>query len=221
MTITLANLLLSLVLSSSLASTRTFDGWEKVTEEIGITVYKKKSETDGLLAFGGVGELDEPFLKVASVVMDVERLTQWMSDLEESKIIKWTSPMSYIEFDHVGTPFIIKDREFLTEVKMKVSSDKKSISFENFDVEDPAVPKDKYVRGKLTGSNFEVSSLDEGRRTRFHAEIHCDPMGNLPKWVVNLFQKGWPIDTFNNLKKQLKKEDLKTHPKIIEIFGKG
>ena len=128
--------------------------------------------------------------------------------------------MSYIEFDHVGTPFIIKDREFLTEVKMKVSQDKKSITLENHDIEDPAFPKDKYVRGKLSGSSFEVAELDGGRRTRFHAEIHCDPKGSMPKWVVNLFQKGWPIDTFNNLKKQLKKEDLKIHPKITEIFGK-
>lgn len=204
---------------TSFAVHRSFDGWEKTAAEEGITIYKKESGADGLLAFGGVGELDEPFLKVASVLMDVSRLTEWMADLEISKVVRWTGPSKYIEFDHIGTPFIIKDREFLTEITVNVSKDKKQISFENHDVEDPAYPKDQYVRGKLEGSAFELTSLDGGKRVKFHAEIHADPMGSLPKWVVNLFQKNWPLDTFNNLRKQLKKSDLKPHPKITELLG--
>lgn len=206
-------------LNESNAITRSFAGWEKTTEEKDITVYKKESETDGLLAFGGVGEIDEPFLKVASVLMDVSRLTEWMADLEVSKVVRWTAPNRYIEFDHIGTPFIIKDREFLTEVHVTVPKEKNAITFQNHDIEDPEYPADKYVRGKLEGSIFELTALDGGKRTKFHAEIHADPKGSLPKWVVNLFQKGWPIDTFNNLKKQLKKTDLKTHPKITELLG--
>ncbi|MCM0606737.1 MAG: hypothetical protein KA715_11670 [Xanthomonadaceae bacterium] len=212
-------ILLLLFQINAIAADRSFTGWQKTKEEKDITVYMKESETDGLLAFGGVGELDEPFMKVASVLMDVSRLTEWMADLEVSKVVRWTAPNRYIEFDHIGTPFVIKDREFLTEVNVTIPKEKNSITFQNHDVEDPEFPKDKYVRGKLEGSTFELTSIDGGKRTKFHAEIHADPMGGLPKWVVNLFQKGWPIDTFNNLKKQLKKPDLKTHPKITELLG--
>ncbi len=45
-------------------------------------------------------------------------------------------------------------------------------------------------------------------------EIHADPKGSVPKWLVNLFQKGWPRNTIEGIRKQAAKADVKEHPVV-------
>src|SRR5207237_1192006 len=70
---------------------------------------------------------------------------------------------------------------------------------------DPAAPNTGYVRGELINSRFVLTSLEGGTKTSLLAEIHADPKGSVPKWIVNMFQRSWPKDTFSGIKKQLEK----------------
>jgi hypothetical protein len=43
-------------------------------------------------------------------------------------------------------------------------------------------------------------------------EIHSDPKGWIPKWIVNMVQRTYPIKLFKALKKQLKKSFVGKSP---------
>ena len=190
--------------------------WEFVRESKGIKVFKKEVAGSPLIAFRGEGVLDSPISKVATVLFDTTRAPEWMPDLIESKILRWVNSNTFIEYDHVGTPFIIKDRDFVSEVKIVTDPITHSLTFLYHSVEDSSAPKTAYVRGNLMNTTFVFTPTDSPTKTKVVGEIHCDPKGSIPKWIANLFQSDWPIDTFEGLRKQAKKPEIAEDPKIVE-----
>jgi hypothetical protein len=127
--------------------------------------------------------------------------------LEENRLLRQISPSEFIEYTHIGTPFIMKDRDFVIRVRVRFSSLERQIVVTNESTEDPAAPERGYVRGRLNETTFRLTALD-GAHTRLSGEIHADPMGSVPKWIVNLFQKQWPRSTFDRIQDQLRKTDV-------------
>jgi hypothetical protein len=50
-------------------------------------------------------------------------------------------------------------------------------------------------------------------------ELHSDPKGWLPAWVVNLFQKDWARITIAGIRRQVKKPDLKAPAEFVTYLG--
>ncbi len=196
--------------------------WEKVGEKAGITVFRQNIPGSSLVAFRGEGIVDAPLIRVASVMFDETRAKEWIRDLAETKVVSWYSPMEFLEYDHVNTPFILTDRDFLSKVKIDYDATKKCISFlyQNADLLDAPEPlrKTKYVRGALNGTLFHLTSVENDTKTLVEGEVYGDPKGFVPKWIVNMFQKDWPTMTLMNLRKQVAKPDIQLHPKMLEIM---
>lgn len=195
--------------------------WELVRSEEGVRVYRREVPGSSLLAFKGDGIVNAPIAKVATVIFDTTRAHEWIEDLESSKIIRWVSKNEFVEYDHIGTPFILKDRDFLSLVSMKLDPEQGKISFHYRSTEDPAVPPTKYIRGELMGTNFVLTSVDGGKGTHIHGEIHADPKGSVPKWLVNHFQKNWPVITLKNLRRQVAKPDVQADPRFAAPFSQS
>src|SRR5206468_2735293 len=125
--------------------------------------------------------------------------------------VRWTSSDEYVEYDHAGTPFILKDRDFVSTVKLDTDRHQQSVAFHYSNATDPDVPENpKYVRGDLMSTVFTLTRVSDAK-THVIAEIHCDPKGSIPKFIVNWVQSDWPETTFKNLRKQVKK-DIRVDP---------
>lgn len=183
--------------------------------EDGILVYKKEIEGSPVLSFKGEGMVDASLARVATVIFDTTRAPEWVDNLEESKLLRWATPTSFIEYDHVGTPFIMKDREFVSLVEMNFDKKAHTLKFHYQSTDDPAVPKTDYIRGTLSNTSFLLKSVENDQKTYITGEIHCDPMGSVPKWLVNAYQSAWPRITLRNLRRQVKKPDIREDPRFI------
>ena len=64
------------------------------------------------------------------------------------------------------------------------------------------------VRGKLA-AKYVLEPANDGKATLLTVEIHADPKGWLPSWVINFFQKDWAHETILGIRKQTAKKDLK------------
>jgi hypothetical protein len=193
--------------------------WESIDDSDGIKVYRREIPGSPIVAFRGEGMIDASLTRVASVLVDEKRATEWIDSLIETHIVKAFNEFEYEEYNHIGTPFPLKDRDFVSFVK--VEADKKAGAFvlKYKPYEDPQIPEKNYVRGKLIDSILSLRSQEERKRTFVEVEINCDPMGMVPKWVVNLFQRSWPRNTIDSLRKQVAKPDIHIHPEIQKLFG--
>ncbi|MGZ3709356.1 MAG: START domain-containing protein, partial [Bdellovibrionota bacterium] len=175
-----------------------------------------------VLAFKGEGDVDAPLAKLASVIFDTTRGPEWMEDLVESRLVRWVNKNQFIEYDHFKTPPLIKDRDFVSQVTMRIDPKTKQLSFLYKTAEDSEEPEYKRnVRGDLMNSVFYLTSKADDTKTHIVGEIHCDPKGSIPKWLVNFFQKDWPTDTLRGLRKQVAKPDVKVDPRFVEMIQTG
>ena len=102
---------------------------------------------------------------------------------------------------------------------MHVDPTNRQVRFEMASVEDPLAPETDKVRGTLKHGSYVLTPIESGRRTLLEVEIVADPNGNIPKWIVNLFQKGWPHETIESIRRQAAKADVVEYPQIEELLA--
>jgi hypothetical protein len=193
--------------------------WESLGSDDGVAIFRREIPGSPIIAFKGVGVVDAPLLRVASVMVDTSRATEWIDSLAEAKTLRKISETELVEYDHVATPFVLKDRDFVVDTKLEFDPPAKRLLLKIHSVTDPAAPQTSYVRGELMHSSFVLASEDHGKKTRVPAEIHCDPKGSVAKWIVNFFQKSWPHNTLTSLRAQVKKPDIKDRPDLKQALA--
>jgi hypothetical protein len=205
--------------STALAGKVGADGWEQIADKEGVQVYRKSVPGSPLKSMKGVGVVDAPVATVALVLLDDARAPEWVDSLAESRVVRTMSAHEYIEYNHIDMPAICRDREFVTRVMLSSDPARKVGIIRSEPGSDPSIPPNpKRIRGTLA-SYYELKSIDDGKRTLLSIELHSDPKGWLPAWVVNLFQKDWARITIAGIRKQVKKPDLKTPAEFATYLG--
>ena len=201
-----------------------FEGtqWDFQGEEDGIKTWRSQVEGSPLVAWKGEALIDAPIGKVASVLADTSRKTEWIHKAAKAENVRLISPLERIEYNRTETPpLIMKDRDFVFHAWTELDRPKKEARIFFLSVEDPLKPEDpNYVRGKLIKSRYVLTQEEGGAKTRVIVEIHLDPMGSVPKWLVNLFQKSWPFRTLSGIRKQVAKADVFEN-KTVKAFFDG
>ncbi len=192
--------------------------WFESGDADGIFTYYRRIKGSPVYALKGTGNVDAPLWKVASVLLDSKRGTEWVDSLAATKMLRRISPFSYIEFNHIKTPFVLKDREFVTEMNIEINKDKKSFEMTYHPAPLETAPETSNVRGEIVYGKLTVTSLVPGKTCYIEGELHCDPKGSIPKWIVNLFQKGWPRRTLEGVRKQAAKTDITLPEEFKEIL---
>src|SRR5262245_50156977 len=111
-----------------LTSTLRADDWRAIGTEDGITISKRDVPGSSITAFRGVGVIDAPVWKVASILLDTKRAPEWVDSLKESRVLRHLGPQRYIEYNHLGMPIVMRDRDFVSNVK--IVEDRGAMSFE-------------------------------------------------------------------------------------------
>lgn len=191
--------------------------WEKVSTKKEVEVFRGEIKNSDVVAFRGVSVIDASIAKVCSVIYDVNRIKEWMSDVNDIKLIEKISKFEKIEYNRTSAPWPVSDRDFVYSTKVNINKAEKSVEILVVSVEHKDAPPVKgVVRGQLHLSRYFLKSLDKDTRTHIEVEILADPKGSLPKWVVNLFQSSWPVNTVNGIRKIATEKDYQVHPDLAE-----
>jgi hypothetical protein len=201
---------LFLVLSTMLGLARVSAGqdWTRVDVADGIEISRRTVPGSGLVAMRGVGTIDAPVWKVAAILLDPARAPEWVDSLRESRVVQRLGPAAYVEYNHFAMPFLVKDREFVSEVQIDVDPATRRVALVYHPTTEATVPRTHAVRGEIVAGRFDARSVEPGLRTELIAEVQVDPKGLLPTWLVNLFQRHWPATTFEGMRKQAARPDI-------------
>jgi hypothetical protein len=193
------------------------DAWVKMNDADGITTYRQKVAGSDVIAFRGEGVIAAPIVRVASVIFDTSRATEWIDGLGDARVVRRTSDLEYIEYDRFKMPFVLSDRDFVTWNHMEYDAARQTITIRLRSVTDPAAPPTGFIRGELVSSTFVLTPTADGKGTRVVGDVHCDPRGSIPTWVVNYFQEDWPRTTFKGLRTQVAKSNIVDNPAVKKL----
>lgn len=202
----IAPMLLLLVLATP---GRASGDWERIGQADGITISRRVVPDSELIAFRGVAMVEAPIGTVTAVVEDTPRYTDWIHDLTESRTVREVSATERVLYMRMATPWPLEDRVFVVSASVRVDRALRRITFSMSSADEPSVPvTDGLVRARMISGSFELTAVGQGR-TQVVVEIHADPAGKVPTWLVNTVQKEWPMDTLRRLRAQVARPDVR------------
>jgi hypothetical protein len=194
--------------------------WISIERQPGFEVFERKVPGSDIIAFRGIGLMNHPVRQVATLILDRSNRPEWVPELGKVTLLSGT-PLEFLEYSHLKTPFVIKDRDFVTRIKIKLLEESRSILITN-QAAGPEVsaPSSHYIRGEIREARFLIEPGPTEGTTRLTAEMHVDPKGSVPKWIVNLFQRDWPKMTFQRLRNYAQRMKQEEPQEFTEILGK-
>jgi len=182
--------------------------WEYLETKKGIKLYRKEVGNKGLFAVRGEAIVDESVEKIASVLYDESRWTEW-TQIASGRLLKLRSDNRKVVYQAFDLPFILSDRDVVyTFGVWKLPDGTTYISGKTEAADENVGPDTIGVRAKLIAGDWYMKPLSP-KKTRVVLEVLMDPRGSLPVWFVNIVQRDYPVRALGGLQRQAAKSDIK------------
>jgi hypothetical protein len=207
---------LALLFAPELAEAKDTGKWEYVGTDQNVVVYRKNVEGSDVVAFKGVTYADLPIGKVLAVFKDPDERKNWVDRYKEHVTLeKGEDTETY--WIHFGLPWPVSDRDYILNATGRRDLTKKTFYVNIKSVQHPKKGEDDCcVRAIVNGTYYEFTALPGEDKTKITVEVHTDPKGSLPTWLVNLIQKSWPAKTLGGLIKRAKDPSIKALPDFAD-----
>ena len=182
-------------------------GWELVGVEDGIRVSRREVPGSPIVAFRGEGMVNAPLAKVLGVLADHDHCTEWVDRLERAIVLEKKSAQDMVIYQHFSLPFPFSDRDYVYRVRGRQTASG-AVSVRMKSVVHPKAPPTVGVRAEISSGRYLLTPRGP-RKTHLVVEIHTDPKGALPAWLVNLVQKSWAPNTIRAIRKRVTDPSVK------------
>lgn len=189
---------------------------EKHDEAMDIKIYTRDIAGSELREFKGITHIKAPLSAFVALMKDEQEATRWYHEMADYKIVNAVSEQEVTSYSVNKTPWPITDRD--SYIHSVISQDKASkvVTIALQGKPDFKPKSSGYVRMEdLKGAwTFTPQS---GGKVEVVYQIHADPGGNLPKWLINSIVVDSPFNTLRNMRLMMgKKKYLLTQYSFID-----
>ncbi|HDP24846.1 MAG TPA: hypothetical protein ENN34_05320 [Deltaproteobacteria bacterium] len=199
-------LLCLLCLASTPALGDAEQSWILKKDAEGIKVYTRSVEGSDSNEFKAITDVDAPIEVLLEVFQDIPSFPQWYGFCKEIRLIEQVSPIHRIIYFVLETPWPVKDRDMVVEVRDDVDTSPGTALITMHALEEEMVSRnERYVRMTEVRGSAVLESID-GKRTHVVHTVLADPAGFIPAAVSNMLQKEQPFLTLKGLKEMVKQD---------------
>lgn len=183
--------------------------WESIGVTDGVAVSRMHVRGSSVFAFRGEIVADVHISKIMEVFTNPNQRRHWVDRYHSHETLEQTRlhELYWIRF---SLPPGISDRDYLLRADLEIDEGKKVVTARIRSVVDNRWPEQDCCVRATTQTFYEFTALDNNR-TRMIVEVHTDPMGRLPSWLVNRIQRGWPSTTLSNLYARAQADSIRNH----------
>lgn len=197
--------LLLLVFSASLSMAQE---WDTVGIFDEVKVSRKTVEGSPLFAFRGITEADISLDVLIGTFTDPKERKYWVDRYHQHETFQKTE-LSETYWIRFKLPPLVSDRDYVLQSNATIDKEKGVVEVKIKSVTNDKYPPDCCVRAEVKSTYYKFTALSS-TRTKLEVEVHTDPKGLLPNYLVNLIQKKWPSKTLSRLIKHSLKQN-KSH----------
>lgn len=194
-------LIVAMTLYCFLTTTTYADDWALAKEQNGVKISTRHIDESSIKAFRGQTQINAPIKDILDYMEVVASIPDWMADVKAISQIEHTGN---VKIQHVLTdmPWPVRDRDGIYKLTLERESPLRA------KIEIDAIPDylpitDNVVRIELA-HGYWLFEEKEGKTLVIY-EMHVDPSGRLPSWIVNSAIVRAPYSTLLNLKQELEK----------------
>ncbi|MEM9177465.1 MAG: START domain-containing protein [Myxococcota bacterium] len=189
---------LLVVATTLLATAAQADDWALSREENGIVVHTRPVADSGIDEFRGVAEVDAPAEALVALLRDSARLKEWFPNTPESKLIDREGAISN-QYSVLATPWPISDRDNVLRSVLSRDATTGVVEITLAANPDHYPEQDGRVRVRRANGVWRFEPLSESR-TRVTFQMHLEPGGGIPQWMINARVVETPYEALTNLR---------------------
>jgi hypothetical protein len=189
--------------------------WKFAKEEDGIKVYSKTVPESKVKALKVECIINSGAAQLVALLMDVKAAERWVSHTKSCSLIRKVSAAELYYYSEVSLPWPLENRDFVAHVKVSQDPVTKVIT-----VNAPAIPgviaaKKGIVRVNQSKGFWVITPLDKGT-VKVSYTLQVDPGGIIPAWAVNSLSSQGPLESFQNMRRELPKYKNVSLPFIVD-----
>lgn len=166
-------------------------------------VYTRDQPGSDIKAVQLVMNVDASIETINDVLDDAERQTDWVFKCSEARHLGGDIDSGWYYYSRIAMPWPMDDRDLVA----KVVGEKKDDTYTSTSVAAPSFIDE--VPDCVRISEFEVTTsykaLDNGQ-TQVTYQLHSEPGGSVPTWLVNLFIDKGPVESMTKLRKMVERQ---------------
>lgn len=200
--------LLTLMMVLFATSLQAEEAWQVARDEQGIVVSTRKVEGSAIAESRAVVQLSGVTLaQVVEVIRDVPHQSAWVDSVDESRILTTLSPDERINYTLSKAPWPVADRDAVVHSKVSHDPASGAVYIESHAEPDYIPEKKGIVRVRKVDSSWRITPQADGH-IEVTYQVHSEPGGHLPAWLINSVVYEQPFKTLRNLRERLQQQAM-------------
>lgn len=179
--------------------------WTLKRQSDGLSVYVREAADSEVKEIKIETTLDASLHAVVAVLKDVPVYKDWIYKCLEAYRLKPAGPKSSLYYCKVDFPWPMSDRDFIAKSELRQDAASRTVYIDVKGLPDYQAEADEVVRIRSLDIHYELKPLADNK-TYMSYQLHSDPGGAIPSWLVNLVVDSGPVNTVKGMQEMLKSE---------------
>lgn len=188
--------------------------WEQIDTVEGVKLYRSLEESEDLLPFRAIAELNVPYQRIVMALVNAEHKNRWAPKLKFTTIHNEISTNHFEYSEYYTTPWPFYDREFLLLGTVEYTHDR--ILFTARNSANKHLADENHVLANVKIMEVVIIPLSQDT-TRVEFTFSGDLGGWIPTFVKNIIQKKWPIRFLQAMQSYIKKNPTLATPRYLAL----
>ena len=176
--------------------------WELAKKQNEITVYTRHVKGSNFKEYKAVANIKASLSSMVAIVDDVEAYPSWIHTCKEGKLLKRINEKETYNYTINDAPWPVRDRDAAVHNKISQNPEDRVIIIEIRGISRYIPEKTGLQRVKKIDGFWRFTPLGNDTVEVVY-QVHSEPGGNLPSWLVNSIVVAQPFYTLVNMKKVL------------------
>ena len=168
-----------------------------------IRVYTREVSDSPLREFRGVMRVQTSLTSLVALIEDRHAAADWIHQCRALDIIEQNSADEILFYMVTAAPWPVKDRDSVVLSKLTQHADTFNIRIDMQVRNGVFPPNDDMVRITNMNGYWQFQPLPDGW-TEVTYQVHADPGGGIPSWLINSLVVDTPYHTLRNMQKKVK-----------------
>ena len=174
------------------------ESWTVLRDESSITVYSRDVPNSKFSEWLAQTTINVRLSALVALIMDGNSHAQWIDSVDESRVLKVMSPTQSYIYTYSGAPWPIDDRDAVVLSSAKQDMNTFIVTIHSDSVPEYLSRQKDVVRVAYINSTWTLIPLKSGE-VEVTYQVHNDPGGELPPWLINNLAFDQPYYTLENL----------------------
>jgi hypothetical protein len=180
--------------------------WQWVAGHDGIEVYSRDVVGSPLDESLAITRLDTTLTAVVALILDVDNNHHWIDSVDQSRILERTSKYESINYTVSNAPWPVSDRDAVVRTRVTQDSESLQVLISSEALPDFIPQQQGLIRVRTVTSSWQLLPLEDGG-VAVRYQVHSDPGGKLPNWLINAVVTDQPWKTLFNMRRAVTHEN--------------